>query len=241
MGGLGSEWDHFDNHMIAAVIFDLDETLFDRTNSLVDFLKDQHSRFRDRLGVAEFDAWRDKFLNLDKRGHVRKSLVYPELLASFGGDATAADELLADYRNRSRQFARPVPGMSHTLSMIRLRGLTIGIITNGETEVQSQTIEALGLREWVDVVLISEAEGIRKPEEAIFELAARRLNLRTRECLFVGDNPVADVLGAHAAGMKTAWFGGRMTWPSDLAPPPGPTISALPEVIGLIDQSQHLG
>ena len=178
--------------MIAAVIFDLDETLFDRTNSLVDLLKDQHSRFGNRLGAAGFDAWRDKFLTLDKRGHVPKSLVYPEILLAFGGDAMAAYELLSDYRNRRLQFARPFPGMAHTLSMIRLRGPAIGIVTNGETDVQSRTIEALGLRELVDVVLISEAEGIRKPDEAIFRLAAGRLNAQTRECLFVGDNPVAD-------------------------------------------------
>ncbi len=226
--------------MIAAVIFDLDETLLDRTNSLVNFLEDQHSRFGDRLGVAGFHAWRDKFLTLDKRGLVPKSLAYPQILASFGGDATAADELLSDYRNRRCQFARPFPGMAHTLSMIRSRGLAIGIVTNGETEFQSRTIEALGLREWVDVVLISEAEGIRKPDEAIFRLAASRLNAQAGECLFVGDNPVADVLGAHSVGMKTAWFRCGMIWPSDLGLPPGPTISALPEVLGLIDQSQHL-
>jgi putative hydrolase of the HAD superfamily len=227
--------------MIAAVIFDLDETLFDRTNSLANFLEDQHSRFGDRLGVAGFGAWRDKFLTLDKRGHVPKSLVYPEILASFGGDATAADDLLLDYRNRRCRFARPFPGMAHTLSVIRLRGLAIGIVTNGETEFQSRTIEALGLRELVDVVLISEAEGIRKPDEAIFRRAASRLNAQTGECLFVGDNPVADVLGAHSAGMKTAWFRSGVIWPSDLEPPPGPAISALPEVLGLIDQSQQLG
>ena len=227
--------------MIAAVIFDLDETLFDRSNSLVDFLEDQHSRFGDRLGVAGFDAWRDKFLTLDERGYVRKSLVYPEILASFGGDATAANELLSDYRNRSCQFARPFPGMTHTLSMIRSRGLAIGIVTNGEAEFQSRKVDALGLRELVDVVVISEAEGIRKPEQAIFKLAARRLNAQTRECLFVGDNPVADVLGAHAVGMKTAWFKCGMIWPSDLEPPPGSVISALPEVLGLIDESHDLG
>ncbi len=227
--------------MVAAVIFDLDETLFDRNNSLANFLQNQYSRFGDRLGVAGFNVWRDKFLALDKRGHVPKSLVYPEILSSFGGDATAADELLLDYRSRRCQFARSFPGMAHTLSAIRLRGLSIGIVTNGETDFQSRTIEVLGLRELVDVVLISEAEGIRKPEEAIFKLAASRLKMQTGECLFVGDNPVADVLGAHAAGMKTAWFSCGMTWPSDLEPPPGPVISALPEVLGLIDQPQHFG
>jgi putative hydrolase of the HAD superfamily len=226
-------------HIIAAVLFDLDETLFDRTNSLIKFLEDQHLRFRDRLGVTGFEAWRDKFVALDKRGHVPKSVVYPDILASFGGDATVAGELLADYRDRCWKYARAFPGVVETLALIRLRGLAIGIVTNGATESQARTIESLGLSKLVDVVLISESEGVRKPEMAIFARAAKRLNVQISRCLFIGDNPVADILGAHAAGMKTAWFSNGMIWPSDLEPSPGRTIGALSEVLGLIDQDQR--
>jgi putative hydrolase of the HAD superfamily len=89
-------------------------------------------------------------------------------------------------------------------------------------------------------VLISEAEGVRKPEQAIFERAARRLGVESRQCLFVGDSPTADVLGAHAAGMRTAWFRCGMTWPPDLAPAPGPAIDALSEVLRLIEETKNL-
>lgn len=225
--------------MIAAILFDLDETLLDRTNSLVDFLRDQHRRFNDRLGGAEFPAWRDKFLALEGRGLVHKSLVYPTILASFGGDVTAAEELLADYRSRCCHFARPFPGMIRTLSMIRSMSLPIGIVTNGESEFQARKIDALGLRELVDAILISEAEGVRKPEKDIFERAACRLGVQSTQCLYVGDSPTADVLGAHAVGMKTAWFRCGMTWPGELERPPGPAIDALSEVLRLIEEANN--
>jgi hypothetical protein len=46
----------YDSRMIAAVLFDLDETLLDRTTSLRAFLADQYGRFRGQLGSATREA-----------------------------------------------------------------------------------------------------------------------------------------------------------------------------------------
>lgn len=221
--------------MISSVLFDLDETLLDRTTSLASFLLDQYGRFSDHLGKVELDAWRTRFLTLDARGRVHKSVVYPALLAEFGGDRTVAESLLADYLEHCSQHARPFPGMAETLSDLRSRGIALGIVTNGETEFQTQHIEALGLHKIADAILISQAEGLRKPEAALFLRAAERLEIPVGQCLFVGDNPVADVLGAHAAGMLTAWFRSGAQWPLDQSPPPGAVIDRLSQVLDLVD------
>ena len=160
--------------MISAVLFDRDETLLDRTNSLVAFLAIQHDRFRHRLGSASFGAWLEKFLLLDARGHVHKSLVYPAILTTFGGDITAAEAMLIDYQENCCAYARPFPGMAETLAMLRAWGIAIGLVTNGEELFQSKHIEALGLRDWVDTILISEVEGLRKPDKELFLRAASR-------------------------------------------------------------------
>jgi putative hydrolase of the HAD superfamily len=220
--------------MISAVLFDLDETLLDRTTSLVAFLADQYRRFAGRLGRVSFDAWRDRFLVLDARGHIGKSVVYPVLLEEFGGDLAATDALLVDYRERCCEHARGFPGMAATLSALRSRGLKLGIVTNGETEFQARHIDVLGLAARVDAVLISEAEGLRKPDRALFLRAADRLDVRVAECLFVGDNPAVDILGADAAGMPTAWFRNGAAWPHDLAHLPGPAIDSLDQILGLV-------
>lgn len=199
--------------MIAAVLFDLDETLLDRTGSLRDFLADQHARFRDRLGGVDLDRFRDRFLALDARGSVHKSVVYPALLEEFGGAPNAAEALLEDYLENSCRHARPFPGMEEVLAALRGRGLRLGIVSNGETALQWRNINALGLRDRMNAVLISQAEGVRKPDAAIFRLAAERLGVTPGQCLFVGDNPVADVLGARNSGMQAVWFDNGMKWP----------------------------
>jgi len=162
--------------VIAAVLFDLDETLFNRTDSLRTFLKGQYDRFAEIVGDVGFETWRDRFLALDARGHVGKSIVYPAILSEFGGDSASADFLLADYRDRFCRFALAFPGMRETLAALRADGRKIGIGTNGETAFQTRSIDALGLHRMVDAILISKQEGMRKPERALFIRAADRVS-----------------------------------------------------------------
>lgn len=215
--------------MIAAVLFDLDETLLDRTGSLTDFLTDQHARFADALAGISLERFRERFLALDARGSMHKSVLYPALLAEFGGAPDAAGPLFEDYMESSCRHARPFPGMEEVLAALRGRGLKLGIVSNGETTLQWRNIDALGLQ--MDAVLISQAEGVRKPDAAIFSRAAGRLGVTPEQCLFVGDNPVADVLGARKAGMQAVWFDNGMAWPDGEAT--GETIRSLADLLAL--------
>lgn len=219
---------------VTAVLFDLDETLLDRTRSLHGFLSDQHARFAASLGNVDVTTWGERFLALDARGSVPKARVYPALLAEFGGDAGSARALLDDFADNCCRHALPVPGMAEVLETLRRRGLPLGVVTNGETTFQGRHIAALGLSDLVDTVLVSETEGVRKPDPAIFRRAAERLEVTPGGCVFVGDNPRADVLGAAAAGMHPVWFRRGLSWPDDLPPNPGRAIDELPGLLALI-------
>jgi putative hydrolase of the HAD superfamily len=205
--------------MIDAVMFDLDDTLLDRTGSLHRFLVEQYQRFHDLFGGVASSRFRERFLVLDAHGHVPKSTVYPALLAEFGIEQDAAADLLADYRLNCCRHAAAIPGAFEVLAELRRRDIKLGIVTNGETEFQNRHIDALGLAPLVDAVLISEAEGLRKPDARLFLRAASRLGTPAERCLFVGDNPEVDIRGADAAGMATAWFAHENSWPFSLSPP----------------------
>ncbi len=220
--------------MIAAVIFDLDETLLDRTTSLASFLADQYLRFRYVLGDITFEAWSKRFLALDARGSVHKSVVYPALVEEFGAETSVATALLDDYIEQCCHHAVAFEGMKDTLSDLRKRGKRLGIVTNGETSFQRRNIDALCLGDFVDEILISQTEGLRKPEAQLFYRAAARLATKPSDCLFVGDSPSDDILAAHAAGLKTAWFRCGQVWPPHLEPNPGPTVGRLPELLDLV-------
>lgn len=223
---------------IRAVLFDLDETLLDRSGSLVAFLTDQHARFGRRLGNVSLERWRERFIALDDRGRVSKTDVYPAILEAFGGDAACASDLLADYQVNCSRHARPNPGMDDTLRSLRAGGFALGIVTNGHTDFQNRHIDALQLRPLVDAILVSEAEGLRKPDAALFHRAADRLGIKPAECLFVGDDPVSDVLGAYNAGLQTAWLHGGREWPKTAGPIPGAAIARLSQILELIEPAR---
>lgn len=56
-----------------------------------------------------------------------------------------------------------------------------------------------------EVILVSEWEGIKKPDPQIFKQASEQLNVSPKECIFVGDHPVNDVKAARNVGMKGIW------------------------------------
>lgn len=221
--------------MSKCVLFDLDETLFDRTQTLRLFLATQFLRFKDLLGEVECGTWVERFVQLDARGAKPKRDLYPEILAFYNGHAAIADDLIRDYYEGSTQMAIAMPGMTELVSELERQKIPVGIVTNGEADLQTRTLQALGLMDRIPVILISETFGQKKPAPAIFQSAARSLGVESATCIFVGDNPEADILGAFKAGMHTAWLNpAGSPWPTDLRPNPGAELRDLTDLLPLI-------
>ncbi|WP_161780680.1 HAD family hydrolase [Tumebacillus flagellatus] len=216
-----------------AVLFDLDETLLDRSRSVRLFLQDQHARWPGAWAHVPVETLQARFWELDAFGYVHKSIVYRQLLEEFDVRELSAESLIDEYYSRCNRFAQGFPGLVETLATLRERGLKLGIVTNGLTEMQSLGISVLGLTDLVDAVLISEAEGLRKPDPALFHLAAERLGVPANRCLFVGDHPRNDIDGARQAGMKTVWFPNSVAWIEELKPADH-EIQSLPELLHLL-------
>ena len=74
------------------------------------------------------------------------------------------------------------PGARQALAGAREQGWKIAIVTNGTTSQQALKIHTLGLETCVDAVVISEAEGVKKPDPEIFRIAARRHRRGSHRC-----------------------------------------------------------
>ena len=95
------------------------------------------------------------------------------------------------------------PCVVPTLRALRKKGYTLGIITNGDTYGQNAKIDSGNLRQYFDVVLVSNTLGIHKPDPRIYEIAMGQLGAEKHTTLFVGDNPKTDILGAQNAGIDS--------------------------------------
>jgi putative hydrolase of the HAD superfamily len=221
--------------VIKAVLFDLDETLLVRKAAIRAFIEDQYKRHAAVLEQIGADRYVTRFLVVEDEGRNPKTLAYPQLADELGLSPAVGADLLADYQAIYPGYAVLSAGATEMLAALRGRGLKTGIITNGNALVQNSKIDKTGLRPLLDTVLVSEAEGLRKPDPAIFALALSRLGVTADEAVFVGDNPSADVDGARKAGLTAIWYHSTTEWPADLAPSVH-TVTALAQLMPLIDQ-----
>ena len=189
---------------IEGILFDLDQTLMDRDKSLHLFLNQQWNKKKSLQAISK-DDFVTKFIELDKNGYVWKDKVYSQILNDFGITDIHHNDLLADYLANFSQNAVLFPNVMDFLQTCKSQNIKLGIITNGREDLQASVIRACGLEQIMDVILISEVEGIKKPDPIIFKSALNHLSLSSASCVFIGDNPDADIKGAYNVGMKTIW------------------------------------
>jgi putative hydrolase of the HAD superfamily len=91
------------------------------------------------------------------------------------------------------------------LEALKRKSVKLGIITNGKGQFQMHSIKALGIENYFHTILISEWEGISKPDPRLFQKALDQLKVLANESVFVGDHPRNDIQAAQKIGMKTIW------------------------------------
>jgi putative hydrolase of the HAD superfamily len=190
--------------MIRAVFFDLDGTLYDRDAAILRMAEEQFEAFRDELGV-EKSVFLERLTELDGHGQPRTPRLHHVLAESLGLGVAVGDKLEAYFRSHYPSLCKLSTDNLNTLMTLRERGKKLGLITNGPTEWQSRKIEYMGLASLFDAIVISEAEGVRKPDPRIFERALERCGVRANESMFVGDHPEIDIQGAVGAGLVPVW------------------------------------
>ncbi|MBV4430578.1 HAD family hydrolase [Clostridium tyrobutyricum] len=82
---------------------------------------------------------------------------------------------------------------------------SFGIITDGKASVQWNKIGLLNLKKYVDGIIVTHDYGKKywKPNSFVYLKMAQYFECRPEECVYIGDNPNKDFIGARAIGMNT--------------------------------------
>ncbi|GAA3810061.1 hypothetical protein GCM10022226_33070 [Sphaerisporangium flaviroseum] len=143
---------------------------------------------------------------LDRDGVPHREVFFAKVRERFT-PPEPAEELWRRYRTRMPYLVHCRPEVLDGLPRLRAIGWRVAIVTNGTADNQLGKIQQTGLAEAVDAYALSGVEGFRKPEVALFEIAAKRCGMTLAEGGWViGDNLAADIAGGHAAGLRTIWI-----------------------------------
>jgi HAD superfamily hydrolase (TIGR01549 family) len=211
--------------MIRAVLFDLDDTLFDHRGCARDALTAvQHSQ--PCFQSMAFDALERAHADFLEELHAEVMLGrvpidvarierFRRLLESAGvrDQGETAGELATLYREAYRSRRRAVAGAAALMSAVK-RHARIAIVSNNVLDEQQEKLAVCRLEQFVDELVVSGEVGVSKPDPVIFQTAMHRLAVTAKETVMVGDSWIADVEGALAVGVRAIWFN-----PSGSAPP----------------------
>jgi len=219
--------------LIRAVLFDLDDTLYDQRAWLA-WAWETVAGAATAYGVppGELAA---ALGEIAAEGSDRGRII-DRALERVGWAGVPVEPLVRAFRSHAPGRLSCFPGVPAALAQLRAR-CPIGLVTDGDPGIQRAKLAALGLGDAFDVVVLSDELGrhYRKSHPAPFQAALGALGVGPGEALFVGDRPDKDVAGAAAAGVAcirvlTGEYAGL---PDAVAP--------LVRVAGVADAVAHIG
>lgn len=209
--------------MIKAVIFDIDNTLYDYDAAhalawaaLCDYAKNHLNMDYERFSQHQAEAARivEEHLGAACAALHDRTLRLQILLEENDLPLYHALNMSELYWDRLLQAAEPNPGAASCLSELKQEGYLLGIGTDMTVEYQLKKLFKLQLLPYFDFVVTSEEANVEKPDCKLFQLCAQKAGVSPQECLFIGDNINKDILGAINAEMHALWY-----HPSNGSPP----------------------
>ena len=208
----------------SVVVFDLDDTLYKE----IDFVRSGYSAVLLEAGVTDSGAL-EQMMRWQRAGEPALDRLLDSLARDPGSLGLLSppdrqpqpDVLLDRYRHHDPVISLEA-GALELLHDIRAASGELAIITDGRSRTQRAKVAALGLRELVEVVVVSEEIGSTKPSAANFLRVVEAFPDRTA-FTYVADNPAKDFKAPNELGWLTVQVedDGRNIHKQNAGPEPG--------------------
>ncbi|EKQ51128.1 MULTISPECIES: HAD-IA family hydrolase [unclassified Clostridium] len=186
--------------MIKALIFDLDDTLYYEKAYVLGAFKEVAYYLGSKYGenLEQLYTRMEEILKEHGRGKIF-NIICEEM--NFEEDI---EELVNIYRN-SKPKLKLYKDSKEFLIWARKQGYKLGIITDGCSKVQWNKIKSLDIQDLVDKIIVTDDLGKEfwKPHVRSYLDMINHFSISRDECIYIGDNPNKDFIGARKLGIKT--------------------------------------
>ena len=213
------------------LFIDFDDTLYDTHGNAVIALSETFDYFHleryfsdpqvfyDAYWTANIDLWTQY-----AKGEITRNYLIVERFRrplSVGKGIEITKELCLEISDRFLDFCASKPGVisgaHEMMDYLKQRGYRMHMCSNGFHEVQYKKLDACGLKDYFDTIILSEDAGVNKPSKAYFDYALKVSGASRETTLMIGDNLQSDILGALHAGLDAMLFN-RWQVPSEEFP-----------------------
>lgn len=109
------------------------------------------------------------------------------------------------YRGVSRNRLQLYPAVKPVLNELRMN-YRLGLISDAQSCYALPEIQAVGLENYFESIVISSHYGFRKPDSRLFQKTLDNMQLTSSEVIWVGNDMFRDIYGAQALGIKNIYI-----------------------------------
>lgn len=184
--------------MIKAIIFDLDDTLYNEREFVFGAFKEVSDYLGDKYKLNKKTVYEDIIEIFNEYG---RGKIFDSICEKYSIDENV-NELVTIYRE-SKPSINLYSDAEEILTWLKGNNYKIGLITDGMSKVQWNKINTLKLKRRVDNIVVSDDLGkdYWKPHEKPYRECIKYLDVKENECIYVGDNPNKDFIGARKLNM----------------------------------------
>jgi putative hydrolase of the HAD superfamily len=192
---------------IKLVGFDLDDCLFDSTGlsqrarikgidamlSLGLKIDRQKALILIQEIVAEYGSNSSKHYDY----FIRRLNLYENYAISFNEQIRYITAAVMAYHGQKIKHIQLYDDVLKSLEKLKKSSIKTAIITDGIPIKQYEKILRLGIDDLIDLVVISDEIGIRKPNPELFSYCLKKFKVKGHETIYVGDNIYKDIIPAN--------------------------------------------
>lgn len=204
---------------IQHIFFDLDNTLWDHRRNAYLTIKDLFDKEEITLKYnIDFEEFHSVYHEINEKlweqirdgeidkEYLRKHRFY-DTFKHFGIDDLGLSMFFEEhFLDKILNYNHLVESAEYILDYLKAKNYKLHIISNGFQEVTERKCILSGIDHYFQTITSADSVGVRKPNPAIFEYSLGLSEAKKEESILIGDDWIADVIGAQQFGMDVIFF-----------------------------------